>query len=135
MALCQLTRCYANRSGPVARPRHAARRPRRGCVWPLREACCTASERASCAGVCRPLLAAAAWLPVLGVCLGHQALGAAHGARVVRAPEAVHGRLSAVTHNGHPLFAAIPSGALYTVRLFSRPHLCPRLTVRPLCRL
>ncbi len=49
-------------------------------------------------------------VPVLGVCLGMQALALAHGAAVVRAPEPVHGRLSAVAHAGHALFAGIPSG-------------------------
>jgi anthranilate/para-aminobenzoate synthase component II len=49
-------------------------------------------------------------VPLLGVCLGHQALAAAAGARVVRAPEPVHGRLSALRHGGHPLFAGCPSG-------------------------
>jgi para-aminobenzoate synthetase len=49
-------------------------------------------------------------VPILGVCLGHQALAAVNGGKVVRAPEPVHGRLSAVQHTGHPLFADIPSG-------------------------
>lgn len=49
-------------------------------------------------------------IPILGVCLGHQALAAAHGARVLRAPEPVHGRLSALEHGGHPLLAGCPSG-------------------------
>lgn len=50
-------------------------------------------------------------VPVLGVCLGHQTLAAAAGAAVVRAPEPVHGRLSALAHSGHALFEGIPSGA------------------------
>ena len=49
-------------------------------------------------------------VPVLGVCLGHQALAVAHGARVARAPEPIHGRLSGVRHSGHALFRGIPSG-------------------------
>jgi para-aminobenzoate synthetase len=46
--------------------------------------------------------------PLLGVCLGHQGLGGAYGAEVVPAPEPVHGRLSAVLHDGSALFAGIP---------------------------
>jgi para-aminobenzoate synthetase len=48
-------------------------------------------------------------LPVLGICLGHQAMCQAAGARVDRAPEPVHGRLSPVRHDGTGLFAGIPS--------------------------
>ena len=50
-------------------------------------------------------------LPVLGVCLGMQALAHAHGGTIVKGPEPVHGRISNVRHTGHPLFAGIPSGA------------------------
>jgi para-aminobenzoate synthetase len=48
--------------------------------------------------------------PVLGVCLGQQAMAVAAGGHVVRAPEPVHGRLSTLLHNGHELFAGCPSG-------------------------
>jgi para-aminobenzoate synthetase len=47
-------------------------------------------------------------VPLLGVCLGHQGLGWKSGARVVHAPEVMHGRLSAVLHEDSPLFAGIP---------------------------
>jgi len=46
--------------------------------------------------------------PLLGVCIGHQGLGALHGAAVVPAPEPMHGRLSAVLHDDSPLFAGVP---------------------------
>ncbi len=47
--------------------------------------------------------------PILGVCLGHQALGAAFGGRVVRAPKLMHGKTSPVEHDGQTIFAGIAS--------------------------
>jgi anthranilate synthase/aminodeoxychorismate synthase-like glutamine amidotransferase len=61
------------------------------------------------AGVSVALIGAAAEVPLIGICLGHQALAAAHGGRVVRAPEPVHGKTSLIHHSGDPLFAGIPS--------------------------
>lgn len=63
------------------------------------------------AGICLPLigLAAEARLPVLGVCLGHQAIGQAFGAEVVRAPEPVHGKVWDIHHEGSDVFAGLPS--------------------------
>jgi anthranilate synthase component 2 len=48
--------------------------------------------------------------PILGVCLGHQALGAAFGGRIVRAPSLMHGKLSRITHDGRGVFAGLPQG-------------------------
>ncbi|KAH0695139.1 hypothetical protein KY290_023389 [Solanum tuberosum] len=61
-------------------------------------------------GICLRLLLECIDIPILGVCLGHQALGYVHGAQVVHAPEPVHGRLSDIEHNGCQLFHEIPSG-------------------------
>ncbi|MEV0596926.1 anthranilate synthase component II [Nonomuraea cavernae] len=63
------------------------------------------------AGVSVPLVrhAARQGLPLLGVCLGHQAIAVAYGAAVSRAPELVHGRTSAVSHDGRGVFATLPS--------------------------
>ena len=48
-------------------------------------------------------------VPILGVCLGHQALGAAFGGRVVRAPQLMHGKTSPVEHDGRTIFSGIES--------------------------
>ncbi len=63
------------------------------------------------AGICLDLIktAAGAKLPILGVCLGHQAIGQAFGGRVVRAPLPMHGKLSKLKHNGTGIFEDIPS--------------------------
>jgi anthranilate synthase component 2 len=53
--------------------------------------------------------AAAARMPLLGVCLGHQAIGEAFGGRVVRATRLMHGKTSAIRHQGQGLFAGLPS--------------------------
>ena len=65
---------------------------------------CTPNE----AGICLDLIGkASATIPVLGVCLGHQAIGQAFGGAVVRAPSPVHGKLSEVLHEGAGVFRGI----------------------------
>ncbi|MCL7040798.1 hypothetical protein MKW94_020994, partial [Papaver nudicaule] len=61
-------------------------------------------------GICLQILLECRDIPILGVCLGHQALGYVHGARIIHAPEPVHGRLSEIEHTGCNLFLEIPSG-------------------------
>ena len=71
---------------------------------------CTPQE----AGILIPLiqqlaaLPAEEQIPTLGVCLGHQALGAAFGGRVIRAPQLMHGKTSVVDHDGRTIFAGLP---------------------------
>lgn len=63
------------------------------------------------AGICLGLIEAAARerLPLLGVCLGHQAIGQAFGGNVVRAPEPMHGKVSNILHRGEALMHGLPS--------------------------
>lgn len=63
------------------------------------------------AGICLPLIRACADhdIPLFGVCLGHQALGQVFGGRVIRAPEPLHGKISAIHHDGQSVFAGLPS--------------------------
>ena len=60
------------------------------------------------AGICVELIRAAADVPLLGVCLGHQAMAVAYGGEVVRAPVPRHGKTSEVHHSGHGIFASLP---------------------------
>jgi anthranilate synthase component 2 len=48
-------------------------------------------------------------IPILGVCLGHQAIGAAYGGEVVRARQIMHGKVSSITHSGTDVFSGLPS--------------------------
>jgi anthranilate synthase/aminodeoxychorismate synthase-like glutamine amidotransferase len=67
---------------------------------------CTPNE----AGICLELLQKLQGrFPILGVCLGHQAMGQAFGGKVVRARQVMHGKTSAIHHNGGGVFSALPS--------------------------
>ena len=66
---------------------------------------CTPNE----AGICLELIAKAGpKIPLLGVCLGHQAIGQAYGGRVIRAQAPMHGKLSTLRHQGKSLFKDLP---------------------------
>jgi anthranilate synthase component 2 len=66
---------------------------------------CTPNE----AGICLELVKAAAGkVPLLGVCLGHQAIGQAFGGKVIRAPAPMHGKLSRIGHSGKGVFLDLP---------------------------
>lgn len=72
---------------------------------------CTPDE----AGISVDLVRAAGGrLPILGVCLGHQAVAQAHGARIVRAPVLMHGKLSAIRHDGTGIFEGLADGFMAT---------------------
>jgi anthranilate synthase component 2 len=61
------------------------------------------------AGICLELVRRAGNIPVLGVCLGHQAIGQAMGGKIIRAPEPMHGKLSAIHHEGAGVFSHLPN--------------------------
>jgi anthranilate synthase component 2 len=72
---------------------------------------CTPNE----AGICLDLIkAAGATIPLLGVCLGHQAIGQAYGGTVLRAPLPMHGKLSTIRHCDVGLFAGLPERVTVT---------------------
>jgi anthranilate synthase component II len=80
-----------------------ALKPDRICVSP---GPCTPTE----AGISIPLIQAAAGkVPVLGVCLGHQSIGAAFGGKIIRAQRVMHGKTSVLTHDGTGVFKGIAS--------------------------
>jgi len=62
------------------------------------------------AGICLDVIKTfSGRVPILGVCLGHQAIGQAFGGRVIRAPELMHGKTSLVSHDGKTIFSGLPS--------------------------
>ena len=72
---------------------------------------CTPNE----AGICLEVISRAnGRMPILGVCLGHQAIGQVYGGKVVRAPEPMHGKLSRVHHTGKSVFRGLNNDFLAT---------------------
>ena len=53
-------------------------------------------------------------VPILGVCLGHQSIGSAHGANIIKANEIMHGKLSKISHNGEGIFSSVENEFLAT---------------------
>lgn len=81
----------------------AAMKPDRICISP---GPCTPHE----AGISVPVLKEfSGKIPILGVCLGHQSIGAAFGGKVIRAKQVMHGKTSLVTHTGAGVFKGLPS--------------------------
>ena len=85
------------------------------------------------AGICLELIAKAApAVPLLGVCLGHQAIGQAYGGAVIRAPAHVHGKLSEIRHQGNGIFRGINApfkATRYHSLVVERANLPHELTV------
>jgi anthranilate synthase component II len=90
---------------------------------------CTPNE----AGISVPLIRSfAGRVPILGVCLGHQSIGAAFGGRIVRAPKVMHGKTSAIHHRGVGIFAGLPNpfvATRYHSLIVERSTLPPALDV------
>jgi anthranilate synthase/aminodeoxychorismate synthase-like glutamine amidotransferase len=62
------------------------------------------------AGICLDVITAfAGKIPILGVCLGHQAIGQAFGGHVIRAPQLMHGKTSEISHDGKTIFEGLPN--------------------------
>jgi len=84
------------------------------------------------AGICLELVRCAGSVPILGVCLGHQAIGQAMGGKVVRAPVPMHGKVSAIAHDGSGVFVGLPDpfpATRYHSLVVERASLPPALAI------
>ncbi len=94
---------HVHRNDAITLDQVAAWKPERIVISP---GPCTPSE----AGISVPLIQRfAGEIPILGVCLGHQAIGQAFGGRIVRAKRVMHGKLSPVRHSGRGVLRGLPS--------------------------
>jgi len=94
---------HVHRNDAITLEQIAAWRPERVVISP---GPCTPNE----AGISVPLIRRfAGEMPILGVCLGHQAIGQAFGGNIVRAQRVMHGKLSAIRHDGKGVFSGLPS--------------------------
>lgn len=79
------------------------------------------------AGICLELIKTfSGRMPILGVCLGHQAIGQAFGGKVVRAPQIMHGKTSQITHDSKTIFSGLPNpfpATRYHSLIVEREHL------------
>jgi para-aminobenzoate synthetase component 2 len=67
---------------------------------------CTPNEAGNCQNIIRAL---GGEIPIMGVCLGHQCIGAVYGGDIMRADTIMHGKISSITHTGNPLFKDVDS--------------------------
>ncbi len=103
--LCELgATVEVHRNDQISVAQVAAMRPDRIVISP---GPCTPNEAGISVALIQEL---APRVPILGVCLGHQALGAAYGGAVVRAPQVMHGKISPIRHAGQGVFAGLPDG-------------------------
>jgi anthranilate synthase/aminodeoxychorismate synthase-like glutamine amidotransferase len=97
---CQIE---VHRNDRISVEQIAQRKPERIVISP---GPCTPQE----AGICVELIQKLAGkIPILGVCLGHQAIGAAFGGKIIRAPKLFHGKTSQIRHNGSGVFRGLPN--------------------------
>jgi anthranilate synthase component 2 len=120
---CQLE---VHRNDRISVEQIAQRKPERIVISP---GPCTPQE----AGICVELVQKLAGkIPILGVCLGHQAIGAAFGGKIIRAPKLFHGKTSQIRHDGSGVFRGLPNpftATRYHSLIVERKSLPPELQV------